>query len=187
MVNACGRSLVATVLVAASVAGVLTSCRKKASNDADADVDAALVAARSDAQVASTAPSAAPAETVTAPALTDGPQLRPSPGGVASSSPFAVTDTFGGSYRCVKGVIQLVQSGIVVRSTTHTNATTDTIIACTLAGDVCTGSVREIQTVRGKPPKVNHVKGITLTRTSGGDILFKPADPKEHPVLCRKQ
>ena len=69
--------------------------------------------------------------------------------------------------------LQLLQLGTVVTSTTHKDATTDSVIACTVAGDTCTGTTRDIQVVRGKPPKVFHVRPITLVRTHGGDILLK--------------
>jgi len=187
MGNARGPGAVAALLVAGALAGLLTSCRKKAAVDADADVDAALAADARAAPDASTQPSSMPVPSA-AVISTDGPPLRPVPS-AASAGPLFADDRFSGHYQCPKGNLALVQSGTVVRSTVRTNATTDTVVVCTVAGgDVCTGSVREIQTIRGKPPKVLHVKSMTLTRTPSGDMLMlaASADPKEHPALCRK-
>ncbi len=67
--------------------------------------------------------------------------------------------------------MKLEQSGRIVTSTIH-KGTTDTVLACTAGRDTCTGTVREIQTLSGKPPKVMHVKPVTLTRLSGGDVVY---------------
>lgn len=163
--------------------GTLLGCRKKPTPDGDASVDSAAVASGSSGLDASTTPSAAPVPIPTA-SLTDGPQLRPVP----SAAPFALAaDKFSGNYTCPKGALKLVQAGTIVTSTVHTNATTDTIVACSVAGEVCIGSVREILTIRGKSPKVLHLKNITLTRLPSGDVVLRGPDPKEHPAVCRKR
>jgi hypothetical protein len=100
---------------------------------------------------------------------------------------------FTGNYRCFKGM-RLEQAGTIVTSTMHTNATTDTVVACTVAGDVCTGTVREIQTTRGKSPKVTHVKPVTLRRSANGDVTYnvgatdaKPgASDRDHTFCPRR-
>jgi hypothetical protein len=173
MVNARGACVLATLLV-------VLSCRKNAPSGSGVDGgDASL-------QDGASSQTAAPSESVAAASVTDGPQLRPAPS-ATSSSLFPVTaGPFDGTYRCFKG-LQLVQTGAHVLSTTHTNATTDTVIACTVAGDVCAGSIREVQHARGKPPKVLHVKPMTLERTPAGDVLFKPGSPTEKPTFCKRQ
>lgn len=183
MVNARSAG-VATLLatVAAACAGVLASCKKPLETNAgDAGV---AVEASGDAALADAAASASalPVQTSTSPALTDGPQLRPLPDAGSVAPPVS----FSGNYRCPKGAMELVQNGRVVTSTMHGKASTDTVVACSVNGDVCTGSVREIQMVRGKPPKVMHVKSVTLSRTQTGDVVYQVADPKEHPALCHK-
>jgi hypothetical protein len=77
---------------------------------------------------------------------------------------------FSGTYRCFGGM-KLEQAGRIVTATIH-KGTTDTILACTAGSETCTGTVREIQIVRGKPPKVNHVKAVTLTLTRSGDVVY---------------
>jgi hypothetical protein len=174
MVLARGAGVVATLLVACVVTGTLTSCRKKPTLEGDAGADAAADASRGAGPTASTTPSAAPVASVPTP--------------VPTASPFALTvESFSGNFTCPKGPLKLVQAGTIVTSTVHTNATTDTVVACKVAREVCTGSVREIQTIRGKSPKVLHLKNITLERTPSGDMLLKGPDPREKPALCRKR
>ena len=159
----CGSALLSLLFVAATVPGAV-ACSKKAGNASDGaagDGAAEASASNDDAAVGtglsgSVAPASAAVPSAAAP---DEPQLpRPTP--------------FTGSYRCFKG-LQLLQLGSVVTSTMHKDATTDTVIACSAIGDTCTGTTRDVQVVRGKPPKVLHVRPITLVRTHGGDILFK--------------
>lgn len=161
----CGSTLLSLLVVAATVPGAVAcnACNKKTSDASDGaagDAAAEASAAHDDAAVGAAAAGAAPdGAVVTAAVSPEEPPLpRPTP--------------FTGSYRCFKG-LQLLQVGNIVTSTTHKDPTTDTIIACTAVGDTCTGTTRDIQVVRGKPPKVLHVRPITLVRTHGGDILFK--------------
>jgi hypothetical protein len=81
---------------------------------------------------------------------------------------------FTGNYRCFKNGLHLEQSGALVMSTIHKDGTTDTIIACTVFGDTCTGTVRDIHLVKSKTQKkVDDVRPITLLRTKGGDVIVK--------------
>jgi hypothetical protein len=169
----CGSALLSLLVVVATVPGAV-ACSKKTSDASDGaagDAAAEASAGNDDAAVGTAASgTAAPGSTVAPAAVSpDEPPLpRPTP--------------FTGTYRCFKG-LQLLQVGNIVTSTTHKDATTDTVIACTAAGDTCTGTTRDIQVVRGKPPKVLHVRPITLVRTHGGDILFKtnPTDKSDKP------
>jgi hypothetical protein len=171
----CGSALLSLLVVTATVPGAV-ACNKKTSDASDGaagDAAAEASAANDDAAVGAAAAAAAAAApdsaVVTAAVSAEEPPLpRPTP--------------FTGSYRCFKG-LQLLQVGNIVTSTTHKDATTDTIIACTAVGDTCTGTTRDIQMVRGKPPKVLHVRPITLVRNHGGDILFKtnPTETSDKP------
>ena len=132
-----------------------SACRKgKVAESRDA---AASAADRPDASVVADA-SAPLASAAPAPTATDLASLLP------PATPFA------GTYRCFGGM-KLEQSGRIVTATIR-KGTTDTIIACTAGSDTCTGTVREIQTVQGKAPKVMHVKQVTLTRTRSGDVVY---------------
>jgi hypothetical protein len=167
-----GSALLSLLVVAATVPGAV-ACNKKTSDASDGaagDAAAEASAANDDAAVGAAAAAAAPDSAVVTAAISpeEPPLPRPTP--------------FTGSYRCFKG-LQLLQVGNIVTSTTHKDATTDTIIACTAVGDTCIGTTRDIQVVRGKPPKVLHVRPITLARTHGGDILFKtnPTETSDKP------
>lgn len=72
--------------------------------------------------------------------------------------------------------MKLEQAGRIVTATMH-KGTTDTIVACTAGTDTCTGTVREIVNVRGKPPKVTHVKPVKLTLTRSGDVVYVAGSP----------
>jgi len=141
------------------------ACRKRAPDDShsrdassksgDASAEGGSLAELDAATlpVAPAAPTPAPAPTTTELAA-----LQPPP------MPFT------GTYRCFGGM-KLEQSGRIVTSTIH-KGTTDTVLACTAGIDTCTGTVREIQMLSGRPPKVMHVKPVTLTRLSGGDVVY---------------
>lgn len=159
------------------MAPAIAACRKKpvgtttldASADAEtADGAASFAAAEAGAPSASAAASAKPTPTI-APMFEGMPAAPPTP--------------FAGSYKCLKG-LSLVQTGSIVTGTVHTSGSVDTIIACTAGPDTCTGTVREIQQMRGKPPKVMHVKQVTLRRAPNGDIVIKPETGAE--TFCRK-
>lgn len=158
----CRGSSVLSLLVILTTASGAVSCGNKASDSRDAASDAALdAAATNDASSADTGggsiASDAGAATAVAPQVV--PLLpRPTP--------------FSGTYRCFKGGMQLEQAGNIVLATMHKDSTTDTVVACTAVGDLCTGTVRDIQGGRGKVKKVVNVRPVTLQRTAGGDILF---------------
>jgi hypothetical protein len=97
---------------------------------------------------------------------------------------------FSGTFRCFGGM-KLEQSGRIVTAATR-KGITDTIVACTASSDTCTGTVREIQTVRGKPPKVMHVKPVTLTLTKTGDLVYVVGSAEKKPgrgdqTFCPRQ
>ena len=89
---------------------------------------------------------------------------------LSSLLPATPPTPFSGTYRCFGGM-KLEQAGRFVTATVH-KGTTDTVVVCTAGSDTCTGTVREIQTVQGKPPKVMHVKPVTLTLTTSGDVVY---------------
>jgi hypothetical protein len=156
-----------SLLVVATAALAGASCKKKAASgalDGGANASDASASVEGGAATASAATDATEAREPSLPAPV-APAARP----VAPREP--PPTPFTGSYRCFKGM-QLEQAGDLVTSTMHTNGTTDTIVVCRVGGDVCTGTVREIQTTRGKPPKVMHVKPITLRRHANGDITY---------------
>ena len=153
-----------SLLVVLTTASGAASCRNKASDSLDAASDAAASndATTADASSAATdsgsiGSSAAAATAVATPAVPILP--RPTP--------------FSGSYRCFKGGMQLEQAGNIVTSTMHKDSTTDTILACTAIGDVCTGTLRDIHLVRSKSKKVGNVRPVTLLRTAAGDVIVK--------------
>ena len=157
------RSVVRLSALVALTSIFASACRKgkvAESRDAASDDAAGNTADRADASVVddAVAPLASAASAASAPTATELASLMP------PSTPFA------GTYRCF-GAMKLEQSGRIVTATIR-KGTTDTIIVCTAGNDTCTGTVREIQTVQGKAPKVMHVKPITLTRTSGGDVVY---------------
>lgn len=131
--------------------GAPDASRDASSRTADASAEGGS-SAELDAAVLPVAP-AAPA-----PTTTELSALQPPP------MPFT------GTYRCFGGM-KLEQSGRIVTSTIH-KGTTDTVLACTAGLDTCTGTVREIQMLSGRPPKVMHVKPVKLTRLSGGDVVY---------------
>ena len=137
------------------------ACRKGAVADSHDAADA------SDASSADAA-SARPVEDAAAPIATAEPASTAAE--LSSLLPATAPTPFSGTYRCFGGM-RLEQVGRVVTATVH-KGTTDTVVACTAGSDTCTGTVREIQTVRGKPPKVMHVKPITLTLTKTGDVVY---------------
>jgi hypothetical protein len=176
-----GSALLSLLFVAATVPGAV-ACSKKTSDASDGaagDAAAEAAAGNDDAAVGTAAAGAAGS-------AASGSAVSPaavSPAAVSPAEPPLPRPTpFTGSYRCFKG-LQLLQVGNIVTSTSHKDATTDTVIACTAIGETCTGTTRDIQVVRGKPPKVLHVRPITLVRTHGGDILFKtnPTDKSDTP------
>ena len=157
------RSVVRLSTLVALTSLFASACRKgkvAESRDAASDDAAASAADRPDASVVADAPApfASAASAEPAPTATDLASLLP------PATPFA------GTYRCFGGM-KLEQSGRIVTATIR-KGTTDTIIACTAGSDTCTGTVREIQTVQGKAPKVMHVKQVTLTRTGSGDVVY---------------
>jgi hypothetical protein len=153
-------ALLRSVVLLAALAASASACRKGTpadSKDAATDADASAADGASTVEPAPAIPVATAAPTATATATELAAQQPP-------PSPFT------GTYRCFGGM-KLDQAGRIVTATMH-KGTTDTIIACTASTDTCTGTVREILTVRGKPPKVNHVKPLTLTLTRNGDIVY---------------
>jgi len=140
-----------SLLASACRKGTPADSRDAASNDADASLVEASTTALQDAATAIPSATAAPRTTELA-----AQQPPPLP--------------FNGTYRCFGGM-KLEQAGRIVTSTIH-KGTTDTIIACTAGSTTCTGTVREIQTTRGKAPKVMHVKPVTLTLTKSGDVVY---------------
>jgi hypothetical protein len=159
------RCVVLASALAVATSLLATGCRKGAPangtkdggsrTDASDDASASAMLDAAVALPAATAATAAPTTTATATELA-AQQPPPSP--------------FSGTYRCFGGM-KLDQAGRIVTSTIH-KGTTDTVIACTASPDKCTGTVREIVNVRGKPPKVNHVKPVTLTLTRNGDVVY---------------
>ena len=152
-----------SLLVAVAAASGAASCRNKVSASLDAASDAAAGDAASDGAVpsASTTGAAASAAESAAAAAPDAISNLPRP------TPFT------GNYRCFKSGMHLEQTGTIVMSTMHKDATTDTIIACTAIGDTCTGTVRDIHLAKTKGKKVDAVRPITLLRTGGGDVIVK--------------
>jgi hypothetical protein len=157
-------SALLSLLFAATVPAAV-GCSKKAGDASDAaaagDGTAEASTSNDDAAVGAPVSGTAVSSGAVAPSAAapeEPPLPRPTP--------------FTGTYRCFKG-LQLLQVGNIVTSTTHKDATTDTVIACTATGDTCTGTTRDVQVIRGKPPKVLHVRAITLLRTHGGDIVVK--------------
>ena len=131
-------------------------------------------------------------------ALTDGDAGAPLPVATVAAAPTSAElsgfqpppNPFTGTFRCFGGM-KLEQAGRIVTSTIH-KGTTDTVLACTASIDTCTGTVREIQTVRGKPPKVMHVKPVTLKLLKSGDILHlvgaeTQAASKADQTLCPRR
>lgn len=170
-----GQALVSLLVVSTMAPGSM-SCSKKTSDALDGGAgDGAAIADASSAESDATAiGTVAPGTAVATDATPDAPPLpRPTP--------------FTGSYGCFKGM-QLVQVGTIVTSTIHKDATTNTVLACTATGDTCTGTLRDIQAVRGKAPKVLHVRPITMVRTHSGDVLFKmtPASEKTEKGSARR-
>jgi hypothetical protein len=152
------------VVIATTALGA-SSCRTKVQQaSVDATADASTLADAADLAAATSPSASAPAPSASTP--------RPIFEGVAIEPA-----SFAGTFRCFKGMT-LVQSGRIVTSTMHTNGTIDTIVACTVRGDDCVGTVREVETVRGKAPKVNHTKPVTLHRMPSGDILFRIDKPE---------
>lgn len=155
-----------SLLFVATSAVAGASCKKKATpgaldgaaNASDASAGASLEGGPASASSDTEAREPTVPSPVAAPAIPVAPR-EPLP------TPFA------GSYRCFKGM-HLDQAGDLVTSTMHANGTTDTVVVCRVAGDECTGTVREIQTTRGKAPKVMHVKPVTLRRDANGDITY---------------
>ena len=150
-----------SLLVVLTAAAAIVSCRNKTSDALDAASDAAAGDARTgDAMTA----------------LADG---GPTDGGVALAAATPGTASlprptpFSGTYRCFKSGIQLEQVGNIVTSTMHKDSTTDTIIACTAIGDMCTGTMRDIQLAKTKSKKVGNIRPVTLLRTAAGDVLVK--------------
>ena len=178
----CRRSSV--VLRAALAVGtslLAMACRKGAPDDsrdaASRETDASLDGA------SATSPDGAATEVPVATAA--------SPPSTAELSAFQPPpNPFTGTYRCFGGM-KLEQAGRIVTSTIH-KGTTDTVIVCMAGVDSCTGSVREIQMVRGKPPKVMHVKPVTLTRLASGDIVYvvgaeRKETSKGEQTLCPRR
>lgn len=165
-----GELRLALLLFLLAMAPAISACRKKPADTAalDASADADTTDGASSAPSASATTSATPTPAI-APMFEGLPVPPPTP--------------FAGSYKCLKG-LSLVQTGNIVTGTVHTTGTLDTVIACTAGPDTCTGSVREIQQVRGKSPKVLHVKPVTLRRSPSGDIVIKPETGAE--TFCRK-
>jgi len=152
-----GAVLLSSIVIATSALGA-SSCKKKTQGNTPDGAASASAAGGASAMLVDAAATAVP--TATAPAQ-----------GAPESAPLPLPTPFTGSYRCFKGM-QLVQVGRIVTSTMH-SGTTDTVVACMVSGDDCTGTVREIQTTSGKAPKVMHVKPVTLHRDPNGNILYK--------------
>jgi hypothetical protein len=139
---------------------LVTGCRKPA--PAPPPADAGSEASTADAASATTEEDAAATPVAAA---------APAPTTVELAAAQPAPLPFPGTYRCFGGM-KLEQAGRIVTSTMH-KGTTDTVLACTAAADnTCTGTVREIVTVRGRPPKVNHVKPVTLTLAKNGDVVY---------------
>lgn len=158
------RSVVLLSALAAMTSLLALACRKGApgdSRDASSKTADASAEGGSGAELATEA--AAPV-----PVATAAPGPRPTATELAALQPPPMP--FTGTYRCFGGM-KLEQSGRIVTSTMH-KGTTDTVLACTAGPTTCTGTVREIQTLAGRPPKVTHVKPVTLTRLSGGDVVY---------------
>jgi hypothetical protein len=177
------------LVVATSAASA--SCKKKtAAGAGDGGATAGDASASLEAGAA-IATAATYSNEVSEPAPSAPVPVPTAPSAIAPREPAATP--FTGNYRCFKGM-HLEQAGNIVTSTMHTNATTDTVVACTVAGDVCTGTVREIQTSRGKSPKVLHVKPVTLRRSANGDVTYnvgatdaKPgAADRDHTFCARR-
>jgi hypothetical protein len=153
------RSVVLLAVLVAATPG----CRKRAPADAK---DAA-----SNADASSSGDAGAMVDDASTPALpvaTTAPTPTPTSTELAAQQPPQMP--FAGTYRCFGGM-KLEQAGRIVTATIR-KGTTDTILACTASSETCTGTVREIQMVHGKPPKVNHVKPVTLTLTRNSDVVY---------------
>ena len=155
----CPRVVLLPVL-AAVTALLASGCSKKVSTADAGDAGDASTADGSSATLSDGGAAAVTEAAAPVPAATELAALMPAP----APTPFS------GTYRCFGG-IKLEQSGRIVTSTLH-KGTTDTVIACTVGRDTCTGTVREILMVRGKAPKVTHVKPVTLTLTKSGDVVY---------------
>jgi hypothetical protein len=155
----CPRVVLLPVL-AAVTALLASGCSKKVST---ADAGDAGDASTADGSSATLPEAGAGAAAAIAP-------LAPVPTATELAAQMPAPTPFSGTYRCFGG-IKLEQSGRIVTSTLH-KGTTDTVIACTVGRDTCTGTVREIVMVRGKAPKVTHVKPVTLTLTKSGDVVY---------------
>jgi hypothetical protein len=175
------RSSVVLLAALAAATSLLTpACRKGApsdSRDASSNADASLDGASSLSDDAGVAP-AVVATAAPLPSSTELAAFQPPP------------NPFTGTYRCFGGM-KLEQAGRIVTSTIH-KGTTDTVLACTAGRDTCTGTVREIQTIKGKPPKVMHVKAVTLTRLTSGDIVYlagaeTKAPSKADQTMCLRR
>jgi hypothetical protein len=151
--------LLLVVLTTAAVA----ACGTKTGDATDAASDAAGGDGGSAAIAATTSALEAGGSNPSDPAVTASPTEpslpRPTP--------------FSGSYRCFKSGMQLEQSGNIVTSTMHKDATTDMILACTVIGDSCTGTVRDIHLVKTKSRKVTNIRPVTVVRTGTGDVMVK--------------
>jgi hypothetical protein len=156
--------------------GSAVACRPK-TTDA---VDGASDAAAGDGGLTSDADATSP--------LVDSGSIPTDPAAAASQAAPSVPrpTPFTGTYRCFKGGLQLEQSGTIVTSTMHKDATIDTFLACTAIGDSCTGTVRDIHLVKTKSRKVTNVRPVTVVRTATGDVLVKigpeqKTDPSAKP------
>lgn len=154
-----GRSL--TLLVAVAAACCAASCRNEMSKSLDGASDAALTDAALDSAAAATPASGADA----------GAAPSAAPSAVEALSTLPRPTPFTGNYRCFKNGMHLEQTGTIVMSTMHKDATTDTVIVCTAIGDTCTGTVRDIHIAKTKGKKVDAVRPITLLRAAGGDVM----------------
>jgi hypothetical protein len=154
------------LLVALTTASV-AACRTKTGDATDGASDAASDAAGGDGSTAAAA--------ATSSALEAGGAIPTDPAATAPpTEPSLPRPTpFSGSFRCLKSGMQLEQSGNIVMSTIHKDATTDTILACTVIGDSCTGTVRDIHLAKTKSRKVTNVRPVTVVRTGTGDMMIK--------------
>ncbi len=160
------RSVVWLSALVALVSLFASACRKGALADSR---DAAGTSDASNADAASAdAASARVVDDAAVPVRTAEP--APTAAELSSLLPATPPTPFSGTYRCFGGM-KLEQAGRFVTATVH-KGTTDTIVVCTAGSDTCTGTVREIQTVQGKPPKVVYVKPVTLTLTTSGDVVY---------------
>lgn len=162
------RGSVGLILLVVLTTWSVLACRARTGDAADGASEAGADDGGADADADANATSATSS-------LADSGPIPTDPAATASSlaSSLPRPTPFTGAYRCLKGGMQLEQAGNIVTSTMHKDTTVDTFLACTVIGDTCTGTVRDIHLVKTKSRKVTNIRPVTLVRTGAGDIMLK--------------